>query len=59
MRGIFPNGNLQYSKLCIFAEKFNMPHIVIDTEEKSIDDIVQEIEEKVIKKIKGEELDER
>ena len=36
-----------------------MPHIVIDTEEKSIDDIVQEIEEKVIKKIKGEELDER
>ena len=42
-----------------FAEKFNMPHIVIDTEEKSIDDIVQEIEEKVIKKIKGEELDER
>ena len=32
---------------------------IIDTEEKSIDDIVQEIEEKVIKKIKGEELDER
>lgn len=24
MRGTFPNGNLQYSKLCIFAEKFNM-----------------------------------
>jgi hypothetical protein len=24
VRGTFPNGNLQYSKLCIFAEKFNM-----------------------------------
>lgn len=48
-----------YKGMIKFAEKFNMPHIVIDTEEKSIDDIVQEIEEKVIKKIKGEELDER
>ena len=48
-----------YKGMIKFAEKFNMPHFVIDTEEKSIDDIVQEIEEKVIKKIKGEELDER
>lgn len=48
-----------YNGMIKFAQKFNMPHIVIDTEEKNIDDIVQEIEEKVIKKIKGEELNER
>ena len=30
-----------------FAEKFNMPYFIIDTEEKSISEIVSEIEKKV------------
>lgn len=37
----------EYKKMIKFAEKFNMPYFIIDTEEKSISDIVSEIEKKV------------
>ena len=37
----------EYKKMIKFAEKFNMPYFIIDTEEKSISEIVSEIEKKV------------
>ena len=40
----------EYNKMIKFAEKFKMPYIVINTERKSIENIIQEIEEKVIKR---------
>ena len=41
-----------------FAEKFGMPYIIIDTEEKDVQKIVEEIEKKIILKSKGEMEDE-
>ena len=40
----------EYNRMIKFAEKFKMPYIVINTERKSIENIIQEIEEKVIKR---------
>ncbi len=40
----------EYNKMIKFAKKFKMPYIVINTERKSIENIIQEIEEKVIKR---------
>ena len=40
----------EYNKMIKFAEKFKMPYIVINTERKSIENMIQEIEEKVIKR---------
>ena len=40
----------EYNKMIKFAEKFKMPYIVINTERTSIENIIQEIEEKVIKR---------
>ena len=37
----------EYKKMIKFAEKFNMPYFIIDTDEKSISEIVSEIEKKV------------
>ena len=37
-----------------FAQKFNMPYFIIDTEEKSISEIVEEIEQKINLRNKGE-----
>lgn len=50
----------EYSRMIKFAEKFNMPYLVIDTEGKSIEQIIQEIEEKVdFKERKGKENEQR
>ena len=40
----------EYSRMIKFAEMFKMPYVVIDTEGKSIEEIINEIEEKVIKR---------
>lgn len=37
----------EYKKMIKFAEKLNMPYFILDTEEKSISEIVSEIERKV------------
>ena len=50
----------EYSRMIKFAQKFEMPYLVIDTEEKSIEAIIQEIEEKIdFKKRKGKEDEQR
>ena len=48
----------EYRKMAKFAEKFGMPYIIIDTEEKDVSKIVEEIEKKIILKSKGEIEDE-
>lgn len=48
----------EYRKMVKFAEKFGMPYIIIDTEEKDVQKIVEEIEKKIILKSKGEMEDE-
>lgn len=48
----------EYRKMVKFAEKFGMPYIIIDTEEKDVSKIVEEIEKKIILKSKGEIEDE-
>jgi len=48
----------EYGRMIKFAKKFNMPYIIIDTEEKSIEDIIQEIENKIIKRNKEVEINE-
>lgn len=43
-----------YQKMIKFAQKFNMPYLVVNTEEKNIPEIVSEIEKKInIKNRKG------
>ena len=50
----------EYSKMIKFAERFNMPYIVINTEEKSIEEIIEEIAGKTpIKRNKEVTSDER
>lgn len=49
----------EYSKMIKFAEKFNMPYIIIDTDKKDLEEIVEEIEEKVIKRNQEVNIDER
>lgn len=44
----------EYKKMIKFAQKFNMPYFIIDTEEKSISEIVEEIEQKINLRNKGE-----
>ena len=49
----------EYTRMIRFAEKFNIPHMVVDTERRSVEDIIQEIEEKVIKRSQEVLIDER
>lgn len=41
-----------YNKMIYFVEKFNLPHVVIDTENMTLDE-VKEVVDKEVKKLKG------
>lgn len=50
----------EYDKMLRFAKKFNMPYMVIDTEEKNIEEIINEIESRLnLRTRKGLEDEER
>lgn len=38
-----------YNKMIYFAEKFNLPYIVVDTENKSLEEVKQVVDEEILK----------